>query len=176
MNNNKNLGVTLIELVMAIVVISIGLTALLATIIHTTSRSADPMVQQQAIAIAQSYMEEILAEPFCDWNDLGTTDCYTSCTSNACSSCTGGTIPGGAGESRSTYDDVCDFNGINEAAADITGPITDLADYTVEVTVIDTDLNFNGLVSNSGQVVQIDVGVTHSTGFSANLTTYKANY
>jgi MSHA pilin protein MshD len=167
-------GVTLIELVIAIVVIGIGLAALTATIINTTSHSADPVIQTQAYAIAQSYMEEILSQPFCDPNDYSL-DCNADCTASACGACTGSTVIGGGAEARATYDDVCDYEPISEAASDINGPIAGLSDYSVTVTIGDTGVNFNGLSSNSGQVVRIDVDVTHSSGMAVNLFAYKAN-
>lgn len=168
-------GVTLIELVIAIVVIGIGLAALTAVIINLTGRSADPVIQQQSYAIAQSYMEEILSQPFCDPNDFSI-DCHTACVASACGSCSGSTTPSGAPEVRATYDDVCDYNNIkNEPASDINGPIPSLSGYLVTVTVADTGINFNGLNSNSGQVVRIKVAVTHSNGYSTSLTAYKVN-
>lgn len=168
-------GVTLVELVIAIVVIAIGLAALTVTIINMTQHSADPVIQQQANAIAQSYMEEILSQPFCDPNDFSI-DCHTACVASACGSCSGSTTPGGAAEVRATYDDVCDYNSINnQPASDINGAIPSLSDYSVTVTVDDSGVNFNGLDSNSGQVVRIRVGVTHSGGYSTNLTAYKVN-
>ncbi len=53
-------GATLIELIITIVVISSALVGILSIINITTRHSADPVVQQQAIAIAESYLEEIL--------------------------------------------------------------------------------------------------------------------
>ena len=176
MNFNNLKGVTLIELVIAIVVISIGLSALLITITNMTSRSADPAVQQQGMAIAQSYMEEILSQAFCDPNDFST-DCFADCTANACGSCSGATALGGGGESRSTYDDVCDYAAISdEATADINGPISELADYSVTVTVDDSGESLGSLDSDLGEVVRIDVVVTHTNGFSTTLTAYKVNF
>ena len=175
MNHRPPTGVSLIELVIAIVIIGIGLTALTATIINTTRHSADPVIEQQAYAIAQSYMEEILSQPFCDPNDFSL-DCATDCLASACGSCSGSTVPGGGGEARATFDDVCDYEPVNEATADINGPIAALSDYTVTVTIDDTGENFNGLASNSGQVVRVEVEVTHSSGVILNLYAYKANF
>lgn len=176
MNYSHHNGVTLIELVIAIVVIGIGLAALLATIINMTARSADPVVQQQAVAIAQSYMEEILSQPFCDPNDFSI-NCSTDCVASACGACSGSTAPGGGAEVRASYDDVCDYNSINnEPASDINGPIASLSAYTVNVTVDDTGVDLNGLLSNSGQVVRIDVDVTHNNGLTTTLSGYKTNF
>lgn len=176
MNCKSVKGVSLIELIIAIVIIGIGLAAMTAAIVTTTSHSADPVVQQQAYAVAQSYMEEILAQPFCDPNDFSV-NCNTDCVASACGACGGNTVPGGGTENRSTYDDVCDYNAINnEPASDIYGPIASLSDYSVKVTVDDTGVNFNGLLSNSGQVVRIDVDVNHNNNFTTRLTAYKTNF
>ena len=175
MKPSLSVGVSLIELVIVIVILSAGFTALIATIVNTTQHSADPQVQQQAYAVAQAYMEEILSQPFCDPNDFST-DCFADCGVSACGTCTGSTVPGGGAEARASFDDVCDYEPINEAASDINGAIAALSDYTVVVTIDDTGVNFNGLLSNSGQVVQVDVDVTHTSGFSTSLTSFKANF
>ena len=176
MNYKSTKGVSLIELIIAIVIIGIGLAAMTAAIVTTTSHSADPIVQQQAYAIAQSYMEEILAQPFCDPNDFSI-NCQTDCVASACGSCGGNTVPGGGAESRSTFDDVCDYNSINnEPASDMYGPIASLPNYSVKVTVDDTGVNFNGLLSNSGQVVRVEVDVSHNNVFTTKLTAYKTNF
>ena len=52
-------GVTLIELVIAIVIIAIAATAILGTFATTVGQSADPMIRHQAVAIAEAYLEEI---------------------------------------------------------------------------------------------------------------------
>lgn len=52
-------GFTLIEFVVAIVIIGIG-AALLTSFITPTAGSADPMIQAQARSIATGYMDEIL--------------------------------------------------------------------------------------------------------------------
>ena len=168
-------GVSLIELVIAIVIIGIGLAALTATIIETTRHSADPMIQQQAYAIAQSYLEEILSQPFCDPNDFSL-DCHADCTAGACGACSGSTVPGGGGEVRATFDDVCDYEPVDGVASDINGPIASLSNYTVTVTIDDSGINLNGLSSDSGEVVRVDVNVTYSSGYAINLFAYKTNY
>jgi len=47
----RNAGATLVELVVSIVVISIGLAGILSVMNRNLSSSGDPMVQHQAIAI-----------------------------------------------------------------------------------------------------------------------------
>ncbi len=57
-------GVTLIELVVALVIIGIAGAAIVGVYTTVVARSADPMIRQQALALAEAYMEEIMARPF----------------------------------------------------------------------------------------------------------------
>lgn len=62
-NPARQQGLSLIELITALVVFAIALTATLAAVATITVRSADPMIQTQALYIAQGYMDEILSRP-----------------------------------------------------------------------------------------------------------------
>lgn len=65
------LGLTLVELVIAIALIGIAVAAILLVINYTTRNSADPMVRKQALAIAESLLEEVELQSFtyCDPDD-----------------------------------------------------------------------------------------------------------
>ncbi len=106
-------GVSLVELLLSIVIIAIAASAVLGVLSTTTNRSADPMVRHQAAAIADAYLEEILLKPFTD--------------------------PDGAdGEAaRADFDDVDDYDGLADAGArDQFGKsIAALAGYSVSVAV-----------------------------------------
>lgn len=54
-------GITLIELIIAIVIIGAVVAGVLAVFMQATRGSADPMVRKQAMAVAESLLEEILA-------------------------------------------------------------------------------------------------------------------
>ena len=185
-------GFSLIELVVAIVIISIGVTGLITLILNTTKNSIDPQIQVQGNAIARAYLEEIMLQSFCEPNfdpDAdGLTECSSTtvgegCTEAACATgstntCGGQFAVGGAEAGRSVFDDVCDYNGLTDVGAmDQTGGgvITGLEDYTVGVTVNDTAL-LNGLNGTNGQVVRIDVTVTHTSGTTMELSGYKTNF
>ena len=103
-------GVTLIELVISIVIISIAMVGILKVMEITTARSADPMIQHQAVAVAEAYMEEILTKSYAVLPQSGT---------------------------RANFDDVRDYSGLsNSPPQDQFGaPIASLAGYTVAVTV-----------------------------------------
>lgn len=114
-------GLTLVELIVFIVIVSVGLAGILATYNTVVRGSADPMVRKQALAIAESMLLEIEQQPFtwCDPND----DNVTTATS-AAGCATSQTVPT-AGESRGNnitpFDNVIDYAGYNAAASDILG-------------------------------------------------------
>ncbi len=146
--HNKEAGVTLIELIISMVIISIALTGILTVMNLTVSHSADPVIQHQAVAIAESYLEEILLQSYAD--------------------------PDAAdGEaSRSLFDDVDDYDGLNDTGVyDHQGnAVATLANYDVAVSV-------SAPVTLPGSVIAKKVTVSVSaTGTSLNLVGYRANY
>ncbi len=64
-------GISLIELIMFIVIISVALAGILMVMNHVTRSSADPLIHKQALAIAESLLEEVELMPFtyCDPDD-----------------------------------------------------------------------------------------------------------
>ena len=64
-------GISLIELIMFIVIVSVALAGILLVMNVTNKSSADPLVHKQALAIAESLLEEVELMPFtlCDPND-----------------------------------------------------------------------------------------------------------
>ena len=197
MNKINNSGFSLIELVVAIVILSIGVTAFLTLILNTTKNSVDPQIRVQGNAIARAYLEEIMLNQFCDPNwdpdfDLDGDPLTNPQNCSADCSVTGGLAPGpasactdckGAGtgwitEARGTYDDVCDYDGLTDVGAmdQLGNPIGGLGNYTVDVTVIDAAAILNTLNGIDGEVVRIDVDVTHTTGATMGLSGYKTNF
>ncbi|MDM8562489.1 type II secretion system protein [Candidatus Marithioploca araucensis] len=90
---NNQQGISLLELIITITVLSIGMVAVLPLMIQTTTHSIVPILQQQANAIAQSYLEEILSQHFSDPNQTETGSAEF-------------------GEIRATFDDVQDYNSL----------------------------------------------------------------
>lgn len=64
-------GMTLIELVMFVVIVAVGIAGILSVLNVTVLRSADPLVQKQAQALAEGLLEEIQTGYFayCDGAD-----------------------------------------------------------------------------------------------------------
>ncbi|MBK7355375.1 prepilin-type N-terminal cleavage/methylation domain-containing protein [Propionivibrio sp.] len=83
-------GVTLIELIIFIIVISVGLVGILAVMNTTVRSSAQPMVRKQAMAMADAILEEILAKdatltlPETDFAACGNRALYVGVQDYAC--------------------------------------------------------------------------------------------
>jgi MSHA pilin protein MshD len=143
----RQAGFSLIELIFFIVVVSVGLAGILMVMDVSVKSSADPMVRKQAMALADSLMEEILLKPFVDPDGV-------------------------SGETtRATFDDVSDYNGINEVIS-AAGPVflgmpANLNGYRVKIDVVaDT--------TTLGTVTSIKVTVTVSKGAnSISMTGYR---
>jgi Tfp pilus assembly protein PilV len=59
-------GFTLIELIVFIVIVSVGLAGVMSSLNMSVKHSADPLQPKQALAIAESLLEEILLKDYCD--------------------------------------------------------------------------------------------------------------
>ena len=189
---NSCRGFSLLELIVAIVVIGIGIAGFAQLINTATINSIDPQLRQQANAIARSYLEEISLKSFCDPDfdpDADpTTGCSADCTVSACSTgspnaCGGpNEAAGGEGTNRAIFDDICDYTNLPDTLVrDQDGnPITELNNYRVTVTAFDnTGSSLNGLSSDtSGRFVRFDVNVTHTANSNIDVTmsTYRVNF
>ena len=108
-------GLTLVELLIAIVVIGVGLAGVMLAFSTLARQNADPVVQRQMLAIAQGLMEEIHLKP------------YASAINAAPSGC-----------ARDTFNDVSDYHGYTttNVICGVDGTsVSGLAGYSVRVVV-----------------------------------------
>jgi MSHA pilin protein MshD len=164
-------GFSYIELLVGIIIIGVALAGVMKAIMATMLGVVDPLQREQAIAIADSYMEEIVAKSYLD-----------PTTQTVC--------PAPPSGGRAYYDNVCDYNGLHDVGAnDQTGmPITGLSNYTIDVTVTQ---NINQayyfapfyVMANTGNTtagtLEVDVIVTFGSSFNQQkiaLTGYRVNY
>ncbi|MHB1186788.1 type II secretion system protein [Thiobacillus sp.] len=175
-------GLSLIELLVFIVVVGIAVTGVLSVYSLNARSSADPMVQKQALAIAESLLEEVLAKPYtyCDPDDAN----VETASSSAIGPTGCATTPEGMGaegvEDRysnlTPYDNVNDYNsfptmtGINDL---MNAPIAGLAAYTASVRVQDAGA-FNGIPA--GETLLVTVTVTGPGNHSVSLSGYRTRY
>jgi MSHA pilin protein MshD len=166
-------GISLIELILFIVVVSIAVVGVLAVLNITAQKSADPLVRKQLLAIAESLLEEVQLMPFtyCDPDDPAVT------TATSPAGCAIAEAPGPeAGESRysttTPFDNVNDYNGFSMSPIlDLQGtPLTGLAGYSAFVQVTD-----GGLGLAAGQALLVTVTAT-GRGETVTLSGYRTRY
>jgi MSHA pilin protein MshD len=147
MQRSRQAGATLIELVVSIVIVGIAAGGVLLAFHQTVRHSADPMVLHQAVAIGETYMEEILLKPVND--------------------------PDADGEAtRPQFDDVDDYNGlVNNGARDQDDQaILGLEAYTINVTVGTQAL------PGIANALRVDVQVTGPNEVDVTLSGYRTDY
>ena len=183
MSTTDQRGLSLIELLVFIVVVGIAVTGVLSVYSLNARSSADPMVQKQALAIAESLLEEVLAKPYtyCDPDD----DAVETALSSA--DCATPEVMGpetAQGETRyanlTPYDNVNDYNGFSmNGIDDLTGAaIAGLAGYTASVQV-QPIANFNGIlpvVPGHNETLLVTVTVTAPGNHSVSLSGYRTRY
>jgi len=170
-------GLSLIELVIFIAVVSAALAGVLAVFIQSTGTSADPMLRRQSLAIAQSLLEEVSLMPFtfCDGDDANVT------TATSTAGCASGTDAIGpeTGENRFVtpqFDNVNDYHGYSMSGiVDITNTaVAGLSGYSASVAV--TAAALNTMTAASGDVLRISVTVTDPRGGTLTLDGYRTRY
>ena len=149
---SRQQGVTLIELVISIVVLSVAIVGVLSALGTIAGRSADPMIREQSIAIAEAYLEEISLSQFA-----------------AVGSCPA--VPGG----RSNYSHICHYHGLSDTGAiDQNGnALGGLSSYNINISVSNSS-NLGGLAA--AVTLRIDVNVTGPTNETFSLSGYRTNY
>jgi MSHA pilin protein MshD len=140
-------GISLIELVMFIIIVSVGVAGILSVMDVTSRTSTDPLVRKQAVAIAEALMEEIQQQPFtyCDPDDPLVTTASGIGVNSGCSSAnhvegpTGAILMGEArGSATAPLDNVYDYSGFTMTgitAVDGTA-VSGLDGYTATVTIV----------------------------------------
>jgi MSHA pilin protein MshD len=147
---SRERGLTLIELIVAIVVIGITLTSMLALLSSIALRSADTLVQTQSTAIASAYLDEIMAMSFND--------------------------PDGVGEAnRNQYDDIGDYSILPDQIPRTRAgtAMAGLGQYRVAVAIQNAS---RGLGPNAVAGRQVTVTVTSPTGDRTVLSGFRANH
>ena len=150
MNKRHARGFTLIELIIFIVVISVGLTGIMLVVNTVVASSADPLVRKQSVSIAESMLAEILMKDYANPEEG-----YT------------GTI-------RSLFEDIGDYAGYSTSAgiADQSGlPVPGLTSYNFFPPVrVTATADLAGVPA-----FKVTVSVTGPLGV-ISLTGYRASY
>lgn len=186
-------GVTLIELIVFMIVVSVGVVGLVSVAGPLIRGSADPMLRKQMMAAAETLLNEVLQQPFtlCDPDDPNASTALTT------SDCTGGAAnsqdlggapldtPMPATETRYSgaigqqYDNVADYGGASSANGrlganldDATGTFS-LQGYTARVDVQRVGAQF-GVADDAA--LQVTVTVSHAGQDDFALSGYRFRY
>lgn len=146
-------GFSLPELLLLIVVLGIGLAGVLLIFNTAVAGSPEPIVRKQAMAAAESMLEEILLMPF--------------------SNPSGGWSGAATQANRASFDDVQDYNGFTTTgihAIDGTAPIAGLGGYSLSVSITNAAL---GSVPST-DALRVTVSVS-GPRFTYALDGYKVN-
>lgn len=143
-------GMTLIEVIIALVVIATCIVGVLGLLTSLATRSAEAPVHAQATSIAIAYLEEILAEPYVDSGPDGET-------------------------ARALFDDVDDYDNLDDSGArnQFGTPLAGLTQYRVQVRIVPVQL---GLAPNSIAARRVDVTVTPPASAAVMLSGYRTQY
>lgn len=160
---NRQQGLTLVELVIMLIIISVALVGSLRAFSLLSGRSADALLQSRVTNLAQIYLDEILARQFDETTGPAGVPPYNGVCRIT-----------DDGESRAQYDDVDDYNGINaEDPALMDQSLAGLYNgYSVSIEV-HCD---NSLGINAEGAKRIDLSIMAPNGQVSRFTAYKGNF
>lgn len=167
-------GATLVELVIAIAILAVAIVPLTMTLSFSASHSADSMIEVKVIELGQAYIEEIVSKRY----DDNTTQGGSPPCALAGTPC--GSIGPEAGENRTSFDDVDDYDGlVEQPPLDSLGvPRIGYERFNVAVAVAyatAAEVVSYGLDS-SADAKKIQISVSPPSGTTVVFDTYRANF
>jgi len=171
-------GVTMIELIMFIVIVSVALASIMAVMRLTTANSADPLRRKQALMIAEGLLEEVRSAGFtrCDPSD----PVFDDPANPPC------TIPENWGQAAPEPLYPRPFDNVNDYVAagvlvDVSGQPIAVNGYTATLTVTPVQIAANGLSAAAGSAANTDaLRIRVSVAFGGDapvvLDTYRTRY
>tara|TARA_R110002124_G_scaffold263282_1_gene429560 strand:- start:72477 stop:72968 length:492 start_codon:yes stop_codon:yes gene_type:complete len=157
-------GATLVELVITIVIISVAIAGVVGAFSLIAGRSADPLNQTRAVALAQLYMDEILSRKYDENTPVGGVPKQPGCTI------------GTEEASRAGYDDVDDYNAISDAVPENAEGTPLTADYSGFLVSVVVQCAGGDLGLPSGDAKRVDLTITDPGGQGYSFSVYRANY
>jgi len=186
LRRRRQRGVSLVELIVSMIVLSVGVVGVLSTFGISLRASVDPMRQKQMTAIAESLLNEVLHQPFtlCDPDDPNAGTALTT------ADCTGGAaasqdvlgpqpageqrfgVPAGAPAPATQFDNVGDYHGFAmNPVVDLAGNV--FAGYSAAVAIAPVGAAFG--LGNAADALSVTVTVNHGTD-AFTLTGYRFRY
>ncbi len=146
---HKQQGLTLIEMIITIVILSVAVVGVVSAIASMTARGADPILQNKAALLAQFYLDEALGTRYDEASPI--TGGAVSPVSQLCNDM------GPEAEPRAAFDDVDDYHNLSESPRDRTGvALPGYAGFQVEMNVTCDGSRF-GLATHAAKHIVITV-------------------
>ena len=167
-------GFTLIELIVAMVALAIVLAALATLVYPTMKRNPEALIQIRAVELGQAYLDEILTKRYDEISQQGgVRPC--SAANPGLPNCSA--VLGPEEGSRASYDDVDDYNGLNESPPRdaLDNARSTYGNYRVQVAVsyAGTDLPGTG---GAEDAKRITVTVSSPLGDDFVFAAYRLNF
>ena len=166
-------GFSLIETVIVIVLVGAMMAGMSVMFVENVGQSYRPYLRQRAVAVANSFMDEILHKR---WNE--NTPIGGGCVNTGTGTCPAGNAPaaiGSDGETRANFDDIDDYHNLSlSPPEDSTGSVMpDYTGFSVSVTVSQPGANWNSIPAADVRLIQ--VSVTSSANETISLQAYRVN-
>jgi len=177
-------GISLIELILFIVIVSVALAGIMLVMNQTSGHSADTLVRKQALAVAESLLEEVQAMPFtyCDPNDVNAASAVSTagCTAGLSQDVITGPTPNTEtrGSPIDPFDNVADYSAytMNAGIMDIPGSaVAGLENYSARVDIARAGTALLG-GADDGAALRITVTVTAPDNTQVVLDGYRTRY
>lgn len=176
----RSRGVSLIELILFILIVSVAIVGILSVLNLTVARSSDPLIRKQALAIAESLLEEVELMPFtyCDPTDANAATATSTAGCATLQETLGPETTALGLQSRysttNPFNNVNDYNGFTmNGIRDLSNTlIPGLGNYNASVSIANSTL---GTIS-SAEVLLIAVTVTGPGSESVTLHGYRTRY
>lgn len=165
----RQAGITLIELIMFIVIVSIGITGIMLVLNITVWKSSDPLVQKQAQVLAEGLLEEIQTGYFAYCDGANAKLKYAKNAAD-CTAAAGDSYGYEVGETR-PYDSVIDYASAVDTATSLDSVLPNESSvsapngYNASVTIGPATLG--DILQVSGNALLIKVTVTGLGGTQA---------
>ena len=183
-------GLTLVELIVFIVVVSVGIAGILVVLNVTARSSADPVIRKNMLSIAEALLEEVQMMPFtyCDPTDpnASTAANPAGCTANYAEELGVAISPAEAAQTRTSTSSP--FNNVNDyyvsgglalasPISDVSGAYSAPTGYSATIQIVAENLNDIASTSSPATMDALRIAVTVSHGGdSLTLEGYRARH
>ncbi|MCX7175577.1 MAG: type II secretion system protein [Proteobacteria bacterium] len=187
LRRRSQLGLTLVELVMFIVIVSVALAGVLTVLNITAKNSADPLIRKQMLAIAEALLEEVQSKAFtyCDPTDA---NAATAASTAGCATTPEGLGPD-VGETRTSNTNP--FNNVNDyyvastgyvlasPIPDITNTFTSPAGYSAVINIVPEALGPVAALVGDGTAASASLRIAITVSYGSNslvVESYRTRY